>query len=289
MLLGINSKIILYDGAMGTMLQKRGLKPGDMPDLLNISAPDAVEEVHKLYIEAGSDIICTNTFGANAFALKSSEHTPGEVITSAVKIARRAISNAKIDDSRKDKIKIAGDIGPIGQLLEPFGDMELNEAIEIFTEQVIAFDKAGVDCIAIETMGDLNEMEAAIKAFKDNSSLPVLATMTFDKNGRTYMGASTDSFVKLAEDLGVYAIGMNCSLEPKEMFPIAERLAKATSLPLIFKLNAGLPDGTTGKYTVSPEEFAEQMLPYAQIGMKIVGGCCGTSPEYIVELKKQFG
>ena len=275
--------IIFYDGAMGTMLQKRGLKPGDMPDLMNISKPDAVYEVHKLYIEAGSDIICTNTFGANCYALRDTGYTTDDVISSAVSIAKRAVRDTG------GHTKIALDIGPIGLLLEPFGDLEIEKAIEMFARQAIAGEKTGADLVAIETMGDLNEMEAAIKAVTGNTKLPVLATMTFDKAGRTYMGVSTESFVKLAEELGVCALGMNCSLEPKEIYPVAQKLAGETKLPLIFKLNAGLPDGATGEYTVGPREYALQLLPYKDLGMKIVGGCCGTSPEYIAELKKQFG
>ena len=288
MLFNDDGKIILYDGAIGTMLQKKGLKPGDMPDLMNISSPGIVEEVLRLYIEAGSDIICTNTFGANAFALRNTGFTPDEIISSGVKIARQAISNASIDDSKRKNIKIAGDIGPIGQLLEPFGDMELDEAITIFKEQATAFEKAGADFIALETMGDLNEMGAAIKAVKENTNLPILATMTFDKTGRTFMGVDVKSFIDLAEESGVTAIGMNCSLEPKEMFPVAKEFARIANLPLIFKLNAGLPDGTTGSYTVGPEEYAQQLLPYVELGMKIAGGCCGTSPEYIAELRRLF-
>ena len=278
MLFDKDNKMLFIDGAMGTELQKRGLKPGDMPDLMNISAPDAVQEIHELYIKAGSDIICTNTFGANAFALRDTNHTPEEIISAAVSIAKRAAGGAKT--------KVALDIGPIGQLLEPVGDLDTIQAGLIFTQQAIAGEKAGVDIIVIETMSDLNEMELAIRAVKENTQLPVITTMTFNKNGRTFMGADVDSFIALAEDMGVSALGMNCSLEPKEVYPVAERFAEIAKLPLVFKLNAGLPDGVTGKYSVSPEAFAEQLLPYVELGMKIVGGCCGTSPEYIRELRK---
>jgi 5-methyltetrahydrofolate--homocysteine methyltransferase len=286
MLLGFDSKIILYDGAMGTMLQKRGLKPGNMPDIMNITTPDAIEEVHRLYIEAGSNIICTNTFGANAFGLRDTEYTPEEVITAAVNIAKRAIETA--DTCSSHKTKIALDIGPIGQLLEPFGDLEIDEAIDMFKQQMIAGEKAGADFIAIETIGDLNEMEAALTAAKNHTNLSVLATMTFDKTGRTYMGVPTIKYGELAESFGVAALGMNCSLEPEVMYPVAAQISKETNLPLIVKLNAGLPEGKNGDYDVSPEEFALQLLPYLDLGMRIVGGCCGTSPDYIKELKKVF-
>ena len=286
MLLNSDNRVILYDGAMGTMLQKRGLKPGDMPDLLNVTSPDAVEEVHRLYIEAGSNIICTNTFGANAFALRDVEYKPEDIISRAVSIAKKAITTCNSQGSTL----VALDIGPIGDLLEPYGDLEVDRAIEMFSEQAIAGVNAGADCVAIETMGDLNEMEAAIKAVSKNTNLPILATMTFDVNGRTFMGNTIESFAELAMELNVFALGMNCSLEPKVMFPVAQKLADVTkkNVPLIFKLNAGLPDGESGNYSVGPVEFAEQLLPYTDLGMRIVGGCCGTSPEYINELKKRF-
>ena len=293
MLFNTDNKVIFYDGAMGTMLQKYGLKPGDMPDLLCITQPSAVLEVHKAYIEAGSDLICTNTFGANTFALRDTNYTPEEIISSAVSIAKQAVEETVVHDKNinnningRRKTLVVLDIGPIGLLLEPFGDLEVSEAKEMFARQAIAGEIAGADLVAIETMGDLNEMEAAITAVSENTKLPILATMTFDKNGRTYMGVAVEDFITLAEKTGVTAMGMNCSLEPKEMYQIAEKMANISHLPLIFKLNAGLPDGETGLYTVGPEEFARQMLPYLDLNMRIVGGCCGTSPEYIKELKK---
>ena len=284
----MDDKIIIADGAMGTMLQKRGLKPGSMPDLMNLSSPDVVEEVHRLYIEAGSDIICTNTFGANRYGLREVNYTPEDIISKAVNIAKNAIKNADISDGKKSEIKIALDIGPIGILLEPFGDLKSEEATDVFAEQAIVGEKAGADIVIIETMGDLNEMKAAIRAVTQNTKLPVVASMTFDVSGRTYMGVVAEDFISSAEELGVAVIGINCSLEPKEMYPVAERFAKAAKVPLIFKLNAGLPDGDTGHYHVGPAEFALQMKPYGDLGMKIVGGCCGTSPEYIKELRKIF-
>ena len=289
MLFNLDNKMMFFDGAMGTMLQKRGLKPGDLPDLMNISAPDAVQEIHKLYIEAGSDIISTNTFGANAFTLRETNYTPEDIISAAVSNAKSAIHEAKLIDATRVETIVALDIGPIGELLEPVGDLEIQQAKEMFVQQAIAGEKAGADLIVIETMSDINEIEVAIKAAKENTKLPVFATMTFNKNGRTFMGADVESFVRLAEALGVTALGMNCSLEPKDMYPVAVEFAKIAKLPLIFKLNAGLPDGKTGEYSVDPKEFAEQFLPFADLGMKIVGGCCGTSPEYIKELRKAFG
>ena len=281
MLFDTGGRFIFYDGAMGTMLQKYGLKSGDKPDLMNITAPEAVEEIHKMYIEAGSDIICTNTFGSNALNLEGTGHDPAEVITAAVDIAKRA---------SKDTVKIALNIGPTGQLLEPYGDLEYEEAYELFKEMAIAGEMAGADLTAIETMGALDELKAAVTAVKENTKLPVFSTMTFDKLGVTYMGCKVEDFVKTAEALGVAALGLNCSLEPVEMYETAERIVNATKLPVIVKPNAGLPDKQDGElhYHTGAKDFADQMLKFAAIGVRIVGGCCGTTPEYIKELKKAY-
>jgi len=270
---------VFYDGAMGTMLQKRGLKPGERPDIMNITAPEAVFDVHRLYVDAGSDIICTNTFGANADALRHTGYSPEEIIAAAVSIAKRASGG---------RAKVALDIGPVGRLLEPMGDLELEQAYELFRQQAVVGEGAGADFAAIETMSDIGELSAAILAVKENTKLPILATMTFDKTGRTFMGCTPESFAETARRLGVSAAGLNCSLEPAEMFETAERIAKVSSLPLIVKPNAGLPDGTSGVYNIGPEEFARQMVRFAEIGAKIVGGCCGTTPEYIRALKRAF-
>jgi len=274
-----NRKYIIFDGALGTMLQKNGLEPGKRPDTMSITAPETVERIHRMYVEAGSDIICTNTFGANADTLRKTGYSPQEVITAAVAIAKRACGGAA---------KVALDIGPTGQLLEPIGDLEFDRAYELFKEQALAGEKAGADFAAIETMSDINELKAAILAAKENTSLPVFATMTFDKTGRTFMGCTLEEFTQMAGQSGASAVGINCSLEPAEMYATAERIAKSTSLPLIVKPNAGLPDSVTGLYSIGPEEFALQMARFADIGVKIVGGCCGTTPEYIRKLKETF-
>jgi len=274
-----NRKYIIFDGAMGTMLQKSGLKPGERPDIMSITAPHAVERIHRMYVEAGSDIICSNTFGANADTLRGAGYTPEEIITAAVAIARRASGGTA---------KVALDIGPTGSLLEPVGDLEFERAYELFKEQALAGEKAGADYAAIETMSDIAELKAAILAVTENTRLPVLATMTFNKTGRTFMGCTPEDFVQTAEQLGVSAVGINCSLEPAEMYVTAQRIAEKTNLPLIVKPNAGLPDGVTGLYSIGPEEFALQMAQLMKIGVKIVGGCCGTTPDYIRELKRTF-
>ncbi|MDR2598918.1 MAG: homocysteine S-methyltransferase family protein [Oscillospiraceae bacterium] len=271
---------IFYDGAMGTMLQQRGLKPGERPDLMNISNPEAVESVHRLYVEAGSDIICTNTFISTNLNLKGAG-SPEQVVSAAVEIAKRA--------TKGYKTKVSLDIGPTGELLEPVGDLEPEQAYEIFKEIVIIGEKCGVDFASIETMSDIEELRVAILAIKENTKLPILATMTFEKSGYTFMGVTPEVFVEVAESLGVAALGLNCSLEPEQMYDIAKRIADATKLPLIIKPNAGLPDSLSGEYKTGAEQFAAQMLPFKDIGARIVGGCCGTTPEYIKALKAAYG
>jgi len=272
-------KYIFYDGAMGTMLYKYGLKSGDKPDLMNILMPDAVESIHRMYVEAGSDIVCTNTFGSNALNLERTGYSPSEIIAAAVRLAKRACGNSA---------KVALDIGPTGHVLEPAGELEQKRAYDMFKEMAIAGENAGADFAAIETMSDLEELKVAMSAVRDNTKLPILATMTFEKSGYTFMGCTPESFVEAAESLGAAAVGLNCSLEPMEMLVVAERLAKATKLPLIVKPNAGLPDGVSGEYHTGAEEFAKQMTAFAKIGVRIIGGCCGTTPDYIRALKRSF-
>jgi 5-methyltetrahydrofolate--homocysteine methyltransferase len=283
-------KYVFYDGAMGTMLQEFGLK--EKPDLMNITAPEIVEKVHRMYVEAGSDILCTNTFGSNALNLSGTGYTPGEVISAAVAIAKRACEKAAPPVTAAPfaaaQPMVAVDIGPLGHLLEPVGDFEFERAYELFEEMAVAGEKAGADFVAIETMSDTEELRAAMTAVTDNTNLPILATMTFDKSGHTYMGCTPEHFVEVAVKLGAAAVGLNCSLEPSEMYETAKRIAKATDLPLIVKPNAGLPDAVSGEYHTGAQEFAAQMTQFAKIGAKIVGGCCGTTPEYIRELKKAF-
>ena len=274
-----NRKYIFLDGAMGTMLQKRGLKQGESPDIMNILAPEAVEDVHRMYVEAGSDIICTNTFGSNADALAEKGYTPQEIINAAVTLAKRASAN---------RAKVALDIGPTGQLIRPVGKLEEQKAYDMFKEQATIGELAGADLVSIETMSDIGELKAAMLAVKENTTLELIATMTFDKRGRTFMGCTPEDFAQAAQECGALAIGLNCSLEPQEMYETAKKIAKASSLPLIIKPNAGLPNEETEDYDISASEFTKQMLPFAEIGAKFIGGCCGTTPEYISDLRKTF-
>ncbi len=267
---------IILDGAMGTMLQKMGLKPGGIPEILSITDPDKIISIHKKYIEAGSDIIYANTFGANSYKLKESEYSVSEVIKASVRCAKKACEGTSA--------LTALDIGPIGQLLEPTGTLKFEAAYEIFKEQIAAGKDA--DIIVLETMTDLYEVKAGLLAAKENSDKPIIVTMTFEENMRTFTGCCIASMALTLEGLGADAIGVNCSLGPKELIPIIEELSRWTRLPIVVKPNAGLPDPVTGEYNVSAREFAESIAEMNKYGIKLVGGCCGTDPDYIKETVK---
>lgn len=268
---------IFLDGAMGTMLQKNGMKIGENPMILNIERPDVVDKVYRAYAEAGSDIIYTNTLGASEKKLEGTGYTPEQVIEAAVAAAKKT-----------DNVLVALDIGPMGELMEPLGSFTFDEAYEQFRRQMAAGERAGADLIAIETMSDLGEVRAALLAAKENTSLPVIVTMTFEAGGRTFTGCLPESFAMVCQGLGADAIGLNCSLGPREMRPIIGRIAERTALPVILKPNAGMPDPMTDNYNMVPEEFARQMAECIPTGVSIVGGCCGTSPDYIAALRAEF-
>lgn len=269
---------IILDGGMGTMLQAKGLEIGGVPEVLNITKPDWLIDVHRSYVEAGSNVIYTNTFGANRYKMKNTGYSIEELVGSAVK-------NAKIAVKGTDT-KIALDIGPIGQLLEPTGTLSFEEAYDIYKEIIEAGKDA--DLIVFETMTDLLEIKAGVLAAKENSSLPILCTMTFEQNMRTFTGCGVSNMALTLDGLSVDAIGVNCSLGPAELMPVVKEILKWTNLPVIVKPNAGLPDPVTGEYNVYPEEFADLMADMADIGVRIFGGCCGTTPEYIKALKKML-
>lgn len=271
-------EFVYLDGAMGTMLFDKGLKMGEIPELLNLTKPEWIIDIHRQYIEAGSDIVYANTFGANRYKLSHSGKSVDEVVRAAIRNAKQAAQGANA--------YVALDVGPIGQLLEPAGTLSFEEAYDIFKEIVIAGEEA--DLIVFETMTDLYELKAAVLAAKENSDKPVITTMTFERNGRTFTGCSVSAMAYTLEGLGVDAMGINCSLGPKELMPLVEELAKDTSLPIVLKPNAGLPDTITGEYSIDEYEFAELMTELIPLGVKIVGGCCGTSPAFIRELKKAF-
>ena len=275
----LNRNFVFFDGAIGWTLLKKGLNAGQRPDIMNVIAPDAVYDIQHEYYKAGSDILLTNTFGANSVALKDTGYSVEQIINAGVDIAKRAGMGNTLT---------ALDIGPIGEFIAPFGTLTFDESYELYRQQVVAGEAAGADFVAVETMSDLLEVKAVMLAVKENTKLPIFVMMTFDKSGRTFTGCRPESFAVMAERLGASAIGINCSLRPDEIYPIAEKVVANTSLPVIIKPNAGLPDSVTGLYDVDAEEFARQMKHFAELGVKIIGGCCGTSPEYIKQLHRVF-
>lgn len=271
------SKLLIFDGAMGTMLQKHGIKSGELPESYNITHPEIIESIHKSYIDAGADIITTNTFGANSLKLKAYKYTQEQIISKGVRIARKAAG---------DKF-VALDIGPIGQLMEPLGTLSFEKAYELFAEQVKTGTVAGADLILIETMSDLYEAKAAILAAKENSSLPVICTMTFQNDGRTLTGTDAVTMVNVLQGLNADAVGINCSLGPEEMLPLVNTILEYSKIPVIVQPNAGLPKVNEGKtvFSVQIDEFTKYAKLMAESGISIIGGCCGTTPEYIKALK----
>lgn len=271
------SKILIFDGAMGTMLQRYGIKSGELPESYNITHPEIIESIHKSYIDAGADIITTNTFGANSQKLKAYNYTPIEIIAEGVKIARK---------SAGDKY-VALDIGPIGQLMEPCGTLTFEKAYELFAEQVKIGAASGADLILIETMSDLYEAKAAILAAKENCCLPVICTMTFQNDGRTLTGTDAVTMVNVLQGLNADAVGINCSLGPEEMLPLVNTILEYSKIPVIVQPNAGLPKVNGGEtlFSVGIDEFTKYVKLMAESGVTIIGGCCGTNPDYISSVK----
>ena len=277
--MGIDFKnqLVILDGAMGTVLQQRGLPPGGQPELLNLTKPELLDSVYREYIAAGSQIIYANTFGANGLKLRRTGHTVEEVISAAIRVAKNAASGTGAS--------VALDVGPLGELLEPMGSLSFEEAYALFREMMEAGAKAGADLVVIETITDLYEAKAALLAAKETTDLPVFVTMSFDESGRTFTGCTVASMAHTLEGLGADAIGLNCSLGPDLLAPLLKELCENTRLPVIAKPNAGLPDPVDGHYDMGPEAFAAALLPCVEAGVTIVGGCCGTSPDYIRALK----
>jgi len=276
----VESKITILDGAMGTMLQKAGLKPGEHPEVFGYNNPNIVIDIHKKYIEAGSDIVYTNTFGANSHKLSGCDLSVDEAVKSAVHCAKEAV--------KESGVRVALDVGPIGELLEPLGTLAFEEAYEVYqqVELMIAGDKYGVDLIVCETFTDLYDVKAAVLAAKENTKLPIWVTMSYEESGRTFTGTIIPSMALTLEGLGVDAMGFNCSLGPLQMRGFIEELRQWTKLPIILKPNAGLPDPISGAYDLSGEDFAEHMATLSGLDVSVMGGCCGTDPEYINLLKE---
>lgn len=273
----IKNNIVYLDGGMGTLLQKSGLQPGELPERLNVSHPEVIKEIHKSYYDSGSNIVNTNTFGANSLKFGTDELS--EIIYHAVKNADEA---RKASSGKQEKF-IALDVGPTGKLLKPLGDLDFEDAVKAFAEVISLGVKYGVDLITIETMNDSYETKAAVLAAKENSDLPIIVTNAYGENGRLMTGADTAVMAAMLEGMGVDAIGANCSLGPKQLMGVMDELLKYCSVPVAFKPNAGLPksDGKVTYYDVDAEEFAQDIKLAVANGVRIVGGCCGTTPEYI--------
>lgn len=282
----IKDNILLFDGAMGTMLQKKGLKIGENPEVFGLKNPDKLMEIHKEYLEAGSNVLTTNTFGANELKLDKLGYTVEEIVENTVNIAKKSIEQA---DKSKPRY-VALDIGPIGEILEPMGTLSFDEAYDIFKRQIVQGAKSGADLIIIETMMDLYEAKAAVLAAKENSNLPVFCTMTFDENGRSFTGCMPESMIATIEGLGVDAIGVNCSLGPKQLLPIVSKIAKMTNIPVIVQANAGLPKIIDGQaiYDVDADEFFDGVKKFIKAGASIIGGCCGTNPHFIRKISENM-
>lgn len=274
----IKSGRIYFDGGYGTILQTKGLKPGEFPERWNMTHPEIIEEIHKEYLLAGCDIIKSNTFGANC--LKFDDKELEEIISSAIKIGRRAM------EGMEDKC-IALDIGPTGKLLKPLGELDFEDAVKVFSKTVKLGVKYGADLILIETMNDCLETKAAVLAAKENSELPVFVTNAYDESGKLMTGASPSAMVALLEGLSVDALGINCSLGPDKMLPVVKEILENSSTPVIVNPNAGLPVIKNGKteFDIDPVTFSKSMVEIANLGATILGGCCGTTPEYIRETK----
>lgn len=273
----IKNNIVYLDGGMGTLLQKSGLQPGELPERWNISHPEVIKEIHKSYYDSGSNIVNTNTFGANSLKFGTDELS--EIIYHAVKNA----DEARKASSEKQEKFIALDVGPTGKLLKPLGDLDFEDAVKAFAEVISLGVKYGVDLITIETMNDSYETKAAVLAAKENSDLPIIVTNAYGENGRLMTGADPAVMAAMLEGMGVDAIGANCSLGPKQLMGVMDELLKYCSVPVAFKPNAGLPksDGKVTYYDVDAEEFAQDIKLAVANGVRIVGGCCGTTPEYI--------
>ncbi|SDM89074.1 5-methyltetrahydrofolate--homocysteine methyltransferase [Acetanaerobacterium elongatum] len=274
----IQNEILILDGAMGTMLQSMGLPTGEFPETYNITHPEVVRQIHRGYLESGSNIIYANTFGASKKKAALSGYSYEELIVAGIAAAKA--------EAQKYNAYVALDIGPLGELMEPMGQLTFEEAFEQFSGQIRCGVQAGADLIVIETMTDLYECKAALLAAKENSSLPIFCTMSFEQNMRTFAGSDYRAMALTLGGLGADAIGINCSLGPQEILPIVRELIKYTNLPVVVKPNAGLPSPDGTYYAVQPTEFAKAIAEFVKLGVNIVGGCCGTNTQYIAAVKK---
>jgi 5-methyltetrahydrofolate--homocysteine methyltransferase len=274
-----SDRFIFFDGAMGTQLQLE-VQENILPEQVNLRYPEVLEKIHRKYIDVGVDVLTTNTFGANEFKLDKVGLTPEEVIEAGVRCAKNAAGDKRV----------ALDVGPLGKMFVPMGDMTFDAAYKAFARQMKAGEKAGCHMIIIETMSDLYEMKCAVLAAKENTSLPIICTMTFEESGKTFTGTDPESMVAVLEGLGVDAIGVNCSVGPDKLIHIVEKILKVSSIPVIVQPNAGIPvfkdEKTT--YDITKDQFADAMAKMADMGVAILGGCCGTTPDYISTMIKKL-
>ena len=294
----LGKELLFFDGGMGTLLQERGLAPGELPETWNIARPQVIREIHRSYVEAGSDIVLTNTFGANALKFHAEGCSLEQTVKAAVRLVKEAAEEAdaaaaetSCADNDKRTVYTALDIGPTGKLLKPMGDLDFEEAYEAFKEVMVWGEEAGADLIHIETMSDTYELKAAVLAAKENTSLPVFATAIFDERRKLLTGADVPAVIALLEGLHVDALGINCGMGPEQMMPVLEEYVKYSSLPIIVKPNAGLPKQRDGQtyYDISPDEFAGYMEKIVSMGACVIGGCCGTTPGHIKAMADRCG
>lgn len=279
----LGKKTLFFDGGMGTMLQKNGMGAGEIPELLNLSRPELIGKIHAEYLMAGADVITTNTFGANPLKAEEIGESLEDIIAAAISIAKKAADNFRSEDKPRF---VAFDIGPCGRLLEPLGELSFDECYNAFAEIAKMAEKHGADLAIIETMSDTLEAKAAVLAVKENTSLPIFCTMTFDESFKTLTGGDVKVMSAIMEGLGVDCVGINCGLGPEQICKMMEELAKVSSIPIMAQPNAGLPQIENGRtvYNVTPEQFGEQCEKIAQLGTSVLGGCCGTTPEHIKSL-----
>ncbi len=288
----MEDRVLILDGGMGTMIQEAGMPAGEHPEVFGYRHPEVIKDIHKKYLLAGAQVLYANTFGANAHKLAGCPIDTETAICHGIRLAREAIRELK-EAGAKDvfgmalaekELRVAADVGPIGELLEPLGTLRFEEAYAVYREVMCSAKKAGADLIAIETFTDLYDAKAAVLAAKEHSDLPVWVTMTYEQSGRTFTGTKIASMAVTLEGLGIDAIGFNCSLGPKEIFALTRELREWTSLPIIIKPNAGLPNPATNLYDLSAEDFGKDMQAYMSLGVSCMGGCCGTTPAYIRSL-----
>ncbi len=288
----IGKELLFFDGGMGTLLQERGLKAGEVPETWNMLHPEVIEQINREYLLAGCNVVSANTFGVNRFKCKDLAYSVDELVSAGVRIAKSAMETVRIKEGNaQQRMYCALDIGSLGKLLKPLGEISFGEAYDAFKEVVLAGDLAGADLVLIETVSDPYEIKAAVLAAKENSKLPIVVTMIFDESGKLLTGGDVESVTAMLEGLGVDAIGFNCGLGPEQMKRLLPQLTACCSLPIVINPNAGLPVVVNGQtmFTVEPDAFAKSIRTLVEMGASAVGGCCGTTPEHIRKVVEVCG